>query len=71
MDRFDYQGEVFRSPLVPWEYGVTEGWVGLYFIESRGRKGRLNSIRGGLLVAQYVAQVGLELPVSLELALNS
>jgi hypothetical protein len=51
MDRFDYQGEVFRSPLVPWEYGVTEGWVGLYFIESRGRKGRLNSIRGGLLVA--------------------
>lgn len=21
------QGEVPRSPLVPWEYGVTDGWV--------------------------------------------
>lgn len=34
MDRLEGQGEALRSPLVPWEYGITERRVGLYFLES-------------------------------------
>lgn len=74
MDRLEGQGEALKSPLVPWEYGITERRVGLYFFRVlhprlRGRTGWFNSNRSGTIAA-LVAQIGLELPVYLELALN-